>query len=164
MTVAGTPLPVGETAPDFTLRDQHGADTTLSALRGRDVLLVFYPFAFSGVCSGELRDLRDAWPGLAAPDRALLALSCDPVYALRAYADRDGIEFPLLSDFWPHGAVAAAYGVLDPSIGAPHRSSFLVDPEGVVRWSLNVPRQTSRAIPDYVAALEEARKAKSRGD
>jgi peroxiredoxin len=164
VTVAPSPLPVGETAPDFTLRDQHGADTTLSALRGRDVLLVFYPFAFSGVCSGELRALQDAWPTLAAPDRVLLAVSCDPVYALRAYADHEGIDFPLLSDFWPHGAVAASYGVLDQAIGAPHRSSFVVDREGVVRWSLNVPRHASRAISDYVAALEEARKAKSRGD
>jgi mycoredoxin-dependent peroxiredoxin len=164
VTVAGSPLPVGEPAPGFTLRDQHGVDTSLSGLRGRDVLLVFYPFAFSGVCSGELRALQDAWPALAAPDRALLAVSCDPVYALRAYADRDGIDFPLLSDFWPHGAVAAAYGVLDPAIGAPHRSSFLVDQEGVVRWSLNVPRPASRAISDYVEALEKARKAKYLGD
>jgi peroxiredoxin len=162
VTVAGSPLPVGEPAPDFTLRDQHGVDTTLSDLRGRAVLLVFFPFAFSGVCSSELRALAAAWPSLAAPDRALLALSCDPVYALREYADRDGIDFPLLSDFWPHGAVARSYGVLDTTLGAPHRSSFLVDHDGVVRWSLNVPRQASREIPDYAAAFTEARKAKSR--
>jgi peroxiredoxin len=155
---------VGEPAPDFTLRDQHGADVTLSAFRGRDVLLVFYPFAFSGVCSGELQALRDSWPSLAAPDRVLVALSCDPVYALRAYAERDGIEFPLLSDFWPHGAVASAYGVLDPVIGAPHRSSFLVDGTGTVRWSLNVPRPASRSISDYAEALDQARKAKSPED
>jgi peroxiredoxin len=153
---------VGEPAPDFTLRDQHGADTTLSDLRGRHVLLVFFPFAFSSVCSGELRALDDAWPRLAGPDRAVLAISCDPVYALRAYADRDGIDLPLLSDFWPHGAVASAYGVLDPATGSANRSSVLVDADGLVRWTLNVPRQASRAIADYLAAFEGAPKAKSR--
>jgi peroxiredoxin len=152
---------VGEKAPGFTLRDQHGVDTTLADLRGRDVLLVFFPFAFSGVCSGELRALNEAWPQLAGPDRAVLAISCDPVYALRAYADQDGIDLPLLSDFWPHGAVTSAYGVLDRATGSPHRSSVLVEADGLVRWSLNVPRQASREIADYEAAFAAARKAKS---
>jgi peroxiredoxin len=100
-------LEVGETAPAFTLRDQHGREQSLAARVGsRNVLLVFYPFAFTGVCSGEMLALQEhvaEWDGL---NTDVLAVSCDPVPSLRAFADTTGLEFPLLSDFWPHGAVS----------------------------------------------------------
>jgi peroxiredoxin len=97
-------LSVGSPAPDFTLRDQFGQDVTLSSFRGsKAVALVFYPYAFSGVCTGEMAGIRDRLEDFLTFDTEVLAISCDPVYALRAFADSDGLNFPLLSDFWPHG-------------------------------------------------------------
>ena len=108
------PIQVGEQAPDFTLRDQHGVEFSLSSVLGKKaVLLVFYPFAFSGVCTGELTGFRDRLGDFETDDSTLVAVSCDSIYTQRALADRDGIFFPLLADYWPHGEVASAYGVLD---------------------------------------------------
>lgn len=148
------PLPVGATAPDFALRDQHGATVRLGDLRGGSagpVVVVFFPFAFSGVCTGELQDLRDRWPALA-PGVPLVALSCDPMQALRAYADAERIDFPLLSDFWPHGAVADAFGVLDPDKGCPRRSTFVVSRDGRVVWSVHQQWGAPRDPEEYAAA------------
>jgi mycoredoxin-dependent peroxiredoxin len=148
-------LPVGAQAPGFALRDQHGRTVTLAGLQGRShVLLVFFPAAFSSVCSAELCDLRDWWPQGGRDDTELLAVSCDQVFALRGYSDAEGIDYPLLSDFWPHGAVSQAYGVLDDSTGTSRRSSYLVDVQGAVVWSVHNARADSRPVQDYAAALE----------
>ncbi|MGH3330921.1 MAG: peroxiredoxin, partial [Nocardioidaceae bacterium] len=121
-------LEAGTPAPDFTLRDQHGQSVSLSSFRGEKVVvLMFYPFAFSGVCTGELSEVRDNLPTFVSDDVQLLAVSCDPMFSLRAFADRDGLDFPLLSDFWPHGAVSADYGVFDEERGCSARSTFIVD-------------------------------------
>jgi peroxiredoxin (alkyl hydroperoxide reductase subunit C) len=146
--------PIGEPAPDFTLPDQHGAPTSLSSVRGdRAALVVFYPFAFSGICTGELTGLRDDLDSFQNERVQLLAVSCDPVFALRAWSDEQGFGFPLLSDFWPHGAVASAYGVFDETLGRADRGTFLVDQAGVVRWSvLNHPGQ-ARDLDAYRAAV-----------
>ena len=113
-------LELGGPAPDFTLRDQFGQDVTLSSYRGKKaVALVFYPFAFSGVCTGEMAGIRDRLAEFLTFDSEVLAISCDPTYALRAFADADGLNFPLLSDFWPHGEVSRAYDVFDEGRGAP---------------------------------------------
>jgi peroxiredoxin len=145
---------VGQSAPAFALRDQHGQDQTLAARRGaRNVLLVFYPFAFTGVCSGELRalsDSRDRWDGL---DTDVLAVSCDPVPSLRAFADAEGYEIPLLSDFWPHGAVATQYAAFDNDRGAAARHTFVIDREGIVRWTVANKIADARNIEEYAAAL-----------
>ncbi len=138
MTVAD-----GTRAPDFRLQDQHGQSLGVSSFRGEHaVVLMFYPYAFSGVCTGELAAVRDHLPDLRAAGAALLAVSCDPMFALRAFADRDGLEFPLLSDFWPHGAVAEQYGVFDAKRGCARRSTYIIDRDGVVRW------QVHHALPD----------------
>lgn len=143
---------VGAVAPDFELRDQHGQQVRLSAYRGaKVVVLMFYPYAFSRVCTGELWDVRDNHPELTSDDVQLLAVSCDPMFALRAFADRDGLTFPLLSDFWPHGEVATAYGVFDTARGCAQRSTFIVDREGVVRWSVH------NAMPDARDLAEQSR-------
>ena len=112
----------GEQVPDFTLRDQHGQHVTLSSFRGRKaVVVMFYPFAFSSVCTGELCAVRDDLTTFESDVVQLLAVSCDPMFALRAFADQDDLTFPLLSDFWPHGATARAYGVFndDPRLRGP---------------------------------------------
>ena len=100
------PLQVGDPAPDFTLTDTHGSPVSLADLRGTPVVLVFVPFAFSGVCTGELCELRDNIGVFEAAGTRLMVVSCDPMYSLRAWAEQEGYAFDLLSDFWPHGEVA----------------------------------------------------------
>ena len=151
------PLPVGAAAPALTLRDQHGQDVSTAALRGAPVLLVFYPWAFSRVCTGELAALHDARPTVEASGARLLAVSCDPVHALRAFAEAERVDFPLLSDFWPHGAVTSAFGVLDAERGCPRRSSFLLDRHGVVRWSVHAGPAQPRDVGAHLEALARAR-------
>lgn len=145
---------VGEPAPDFTLENQNGEKTTLSSLRGaKNVLVVFYPFAFSGICTGELCAIRDDIAGYQNDDVQVLAVSCDPKFSLRAWADAERYDFPLLSDFWPHGEVARRYGVLLEDFGMATRGSFLVDREGVLRWAVvNGPGQ-ARDLGAYREAL-----------
>jgi peroxiredoxin len=143
---------VGSTAPDFVARNQHGETVGLSDFRGRrDVVLVFYPYAFSGVCTSELTALRDR-PDLAAAAE-ILAVSCDPMFTLRAYADASGLEFGLLSDFWPHGSIASQYGVFDAERGCAGRGTFVIDQAGVIRWSVVSGFAEARDPDDYARAL-----------
>lgn len=147
-------LSVGAEAPDFELRDQHGQPVRLSDLRGRRAaLVVFYPWAFSGVCGGELRVLQAEQGELVSDDVALFTVSTDSMYALRAFADQEGFTFPMLSDFWPHGAVAEAYGVLHPELGIAVRGTFLVGRDGVVRWSVVNGIPDARDVDDYKKAV-----------
>lgn len=146
---------VGDVAPDFELVDQHRQEIRLSSFRGdKAVLVVFYPFAFSGVCTGELSGLRDRLGDFETDDATLVTISCDPVFTQRAFADRDGLFFPLLSDYWPHGAVASAYGVFDDDAGHPSRSSFLVDKGGVVRWVVHNDMGEARDLDAHAAAVK----------
>lgn len=143
---------VGSRAPDFTARNQYGEHVRLADFRGRrDVVLVFYPYAFSGVCTSELTTLRDRPDLLAAAE--FLAISCDPMFTLRAYADAQKLDFNLLTDFWPHGAIASAYGVFDPDRGCPLRGTFVVDQSGTIRWSVVNPIPEARNPDDYARAL-----------
>jgi mycoredoxin-dependent peroxiredoxin len=128
-------VPVGGPAPDFALRDQDRQVVTLAGLRGTPVLLVFYPFAFSARCTGELCRLRDELADYTAAGVRVLAVSTDPVFSLKAFRDAEGLDFPLLSDFWPHGEVARAYGVFDERAGMAVRGTFLVDADGGVRFA-----------------------------
>jgi peroxiredoxin len=145
-------LEIGRPAPDFELRDQHGGTVSLSSYQGKKaVVVMFYPYAFSGVCTGELCAVRDNLPTFQSDDVQLVAVSCDPMFSLRAFAERDGLTFPLLSDFWPHGAVARSYGVFDEEKGCAKRSSFIVDTEGVLRWMVH------NAMPDARDLEEQAR-------
>jgi len=147
-------LAIGDVAPDFTLKDQYGQDISLSTYAGRKaVLLVFYPFAFSGVCTGELTGLRDRLGDFETDETTLMALSCDPMYAQRAVADRDGLFFPLLSDFWPHGVTTKAYGVFDEFTGSATRSSFAVDKEGRVGWMVHNSTGEARDLDEHAAGL-----------
>ena len=134
------PVEVGHEAPDFTLRDQNGADVALSSFRGdKNVVLVFFPWAFSGKCTGELCALSDRLPEFANDDTVTLAVSCDSVFTQKVFAEREGYTFPLLSDAWPHGATAQAYGVFVEERGAALRATFIIDKQGIVRWSVVHP-------------------------
>ena len=150
------PVEAGQEAPDFTLRDQHGESVTLSSYRGtKNVVLVFFPWAFTGTCTGELAVLRDRLPEFVNDDTATLAVSCDSVFAQRVFAEREGYVFPLLSDAWPHGAVAQAYGVFVEEKGAALRGTFVIDKAGVVRWSVVHGIGEARDADAYVQALAE---------
>ena len=151
MTTA--PPRLGTEPPDFVLKNQHGEDVRLSGLRGRTVVVVFYPFAFSGVCTGEMCDLRDNLAVFEDASAELLAVSCDPVYALRAWSDAERFGFSLLSDFWPHGAVASAYGVFNPERGCALRGTFVIDRDGVLRWSVLNGMPDARNLEEYKKAL-----------
>jgi len=149
-----TALEAGATAPDFTLRDQFGQDVTLSSYRGQKAIaLVFYPAAFSGVCTGEMAAIRERLAEFMTFDSDVLAISCDPLFALRAFADADGINFPLLSDFWPHGSVSRAYGVFDEDAGQALRSSYVVDKSGVISWSVHSPMADGRDVDGLLRQL-----------
>ncbi|EWT04581.1 hypothetical protein N864_11270 [Intrasporangium chromatireducens Q5-1] len=154
----GTVPAVGDLAPDFSLRDHHGVEISLSALRGRtNVALVFYPFAFSGICTGELREIRDGLEDFQDDGIQVLAISCDSIYSLRAWADTEAYFFPLLADFWPHGEVARRYGVLDEQSGAPRRATFLLDRDGTVVWRAVGEPGEHRDFAPYRRALAELR-------
>jgi peroxiredoxin (alkyl hydroperoxide reductase subunit C) len=137
------PLEAGTTAPDFVLKDQNNQEVRLSDFRGRrSVLLVFYPYAFTGTCQGELCDVRDNLGDFQNDAVQVLSVSVDTVFTHKVWAQREGYDFPLLSDFWPHGAVAQAYGVFNEAIGAANRGTFLIDPDGVIRFAeMNGPGQ-----------------------
>ena len=150
-------LELGGPAPDFTLRDQFGQDVTLSSYRGKKaVALIFYPFAFSGVCTGEMAGIRTRLADFLTFDSEVLAISCDPTYALRAFADSDGLNFPLLSDFWPHGEVTRRYDVFDDAKGRPRRSSYVVDKHGRVRWAVHNPTSVGRDLQEHLRQLHAA--------
>ena len=145
---------IGDEAPDFELPDQHGTPVKLSSFRGsKNVVLVFYPLAFSPVCSGELCAMREDFPEVSRDDAELLTVSVDALYSHRVWAEQENFQFSLLSDFWPHGAVAKAYGVLDQDRGVALRGTFVIDKEGVVRWKVVNPIPQARDIADYQKAL-----------
>jgi peroxiredoxin len=151
-----TVLNPGDPAPDFTLNDTHGTPVHLAdALAEGPVLLVFFPFAFSGICTGELCELRDNIEDFQAAGVRLLAVSTDPMFALKAFGEKEGYAFDLLSDFWPHGAVASAYGVFNADRGMAIRGSFLIDGNGVVRWSVVNQPGERRDLEGYRAALAQ---------
>lgn len=147
-------LDIGQAAPDFTLKGTDGESHTLSALRGTPVLLVFHPFSFTGICEDELCRLRDDHAEFADAGVQVFALSCDAGPAQKQWADAEGWTFPVLSDFWPHGAVATAYGVFNEERGCANRATILVGADGIVvdtfdTDSLGTPREAER----YTEAL-----------
>jgi peroxiredoxin len=145
---------IGDEAPDFELPDQHGTPVKLSSFRGtKNVVLVFYPLAFSPVCSGELCAMREDFPEVSRDDVELITVSVDSLYSHRVWAEQENFQFSLLSDFWPHGTVAKAYGVLDANRGVALRGTFVIDKEGVVRWKVVNPIPQARDIADYQKAL-----------
>jgi len=156
---AGTVPAVGEPAPDFELVNQFGEPVRLSGLRGRNVVVVFYPFAFSGICTGELCEIRDNLALFEGADAVVLGVSVDSKFAQRAYAEKEGYAFDLLADFWPHGAVATRYGVFDPASGMATRGTFIIDANGIVRYVVVNPRGQARDFAEYRAALADLKQA-----
>jgi peroxiredoxin (alkyl hydroperoxide reductase subunit C) len=129
-------LPVGTPAPDFTLRDQNQQPVTLSGFHGvKNVLLVFFPLAFTGICQGELDLMRDQLPRFENDDSAVLAISVGPPPTHKIWSIESGFTFPVLSDFWPHGEVSQAYGVFNEKAGYANRGTFVIDRAGTIRFA-----------------------------
>lgn len=120
----------GRPAPDFSLRNQHSDQVSLDDLKGEPALIVFMPLAFTPVCSGEMSEFRDNLAALG--DAGLVVITCDNVPTNRAWAQSSGFEFPILSDFWPHGEVTRAFGCFDERMGVARRSTFVIDDAGIV--------------------------------
>lgn len=134
---------VGDEAPDFELEDQDRNPVRLSSFRGsKNVVVVFYPLSFTGVCQGELCAIRDSIGDFSGDDVQTLAISVDSGPVHKKWAEEQGYTFPLLADFWPHGEVARAYGVLEEAAGLALRGTFIVDKSGKVAY------KTVNAIPD----------------
>ena len=145
---------VGQDAPEFTLRDQHGEPISLSSFRGsKNVVLIFYPWAFTGVCTSELCEISERIATFDNDDTVTLAVSCDTKFSLRIFAEREGYTFHLLSDHWPHGEVSRAYGVFNEDAGASIRGTFIIDKTGVVRYVVVNQIPDGRDPAEYEKAL-----------
>jgi mycoredoxin-dependent peroxiredoxin len=148
-------LSVGDAAPDFTLKDQDGNNVTLSSFRGtQNVVLIFYPFTFTGVCQGELCAIRDDLSQFENANAQVLAISCDSRFAQQQWAAQQGFTFPVLSDFWPHGEVSRKYGVFNEQLGAANRATFVIGKDGRIADVIESPNLgTPREKAAYEAAL-----------
>jgi peroxiredoxin len=151
---------IGTPAPDFALRDQHGQTVRLTDFAGAlNVALVFYPFAFSGICTGELCSVRDDLSSFQNDDVQVLGCSVDTTWSLKAWALQEGYDFPLLSDFWPHGATAESYGVFSADLGFAFRGTFLIDSDGVVRFAETNGPGDARDQQGWRDALQDLKSA-----
>ncbi|MGA1082487.1 MAG: peroxiredoxin [Candidatus Nanopelagicales bacterium] len=147
-------LEVGDRAPEFSLKNQSGEMVSLADFAGKkNVLVMFYPFAFSGICTGEICEINEDLPKFQNDDVEMISISCDPHHALRAFAEKENIKTILLSDFWPHGAVAKEYGVFLEDLGFANRGTFLIDKSGNVRWKTITSPGEARVSEEYKKAL-----------
>jgi len=148
-------LTIGQIAPTFTLKSSDAQNVSLEDFRGKKVLLVFYPFSFTGICTKELCAIRDNENDFLDDDTVVISISCDSHYVLQNFKNQENFTHILLSDFWPHGEVSRAYGVFNEERGMAIRGSFLIDREGILRWSvINQPGD-----PRSTSAYREALKA-----
>ena len=147
-------LEVGDRAPEFSLKNQSGEMVSLVDFAGKkNVLVMFYPFAFSGICTGEICEINEDLPKFQNDDAEMISISCDPHHALRAFAEKENIKTILLSDFWPHGAAAKEYGVFLEDLGFANRGTFLIDKSGIVRWKTITSPGEARVSEEYKKAL-----------
>ena len=146
---------VGQQAPDFTLKDQQNQDVSLADYRGKNVVLLFYPLAFSGNCESEMCAIREDLSSFQNDDVQVVTVSVDSIHSHRVWADREGFTFPLLSDFWPHGAVAQNYGVFNDERGFALRGTFVIDKDGIVRWKIVNAAPDLRDQAEYLKVLAD---------
>jgi peroxiredoxin len=147
-------LLIGDLAPDFTLPNQFGEDVTLSQFRGvKPVVLVFYPLSFSGICTGELCEIRDNFARFESNEVELLAISVDSKYVQKVFAEHEGYKFSVLADFWPHGQVAKDYGVFLEEHGISNRATFVIDKDGVLVSKFVTAPGQARSLDEYDSAL-----------
>jgi len=154
MSTSLSGLSVGSVAPDFELKDQHGAKVSLSSFNGsKNVVVLFIPFAFTGTCTGELCAIRDDLAAFQNDDVQVLAISCDSPFTQKVFSEQEGYKFPVLADFWPHGATAKAYQIFNEDLGCALRGTFIIDKTGVIRWAVVNGLGDARNNGDYKAAI-----------
>jgi peroxiredoxin len=147
-------LLIGDLAPDFSLPNQFGETVTLSQFRGvKPVVIVFYPLSFSGICTGELCEIRDNFSKFESSEAELLAISVDSKYVQKVFAEHEGYKFSVLADFWPHGQVAKDYGVFLEEHGISNRATFVIDKDGVVVAKFVTAPGQARSLDEYDRAL-----------
>ena len=132
-------LAAGEPAPEFSLTRGDGKPFTREDLLGRTTVLVFYPFAFSPVCTDQLSVYNELLDDFAAKGATLYGVSCDATWSQKAFREQLGIDIEQLSDFEPKGAACRAFDVLHPK-GFPQRALVVIGPDGVVKWSYQAPK------------------------
>lgn len=149
-------LEIGKEAPDFTLKNQFGEEVTLSDFRGKqNVVLVFFPMAFTGICTGEMCEIRDNKDVFVSDNVQVLGISCDTSASQKVFAEQENLDYPLLSDFWPHGAVSKMYDAWFEDRGFSLRGTFIIDKEGILRWSVVNSPGDARSTDEYKKALSE---------
>ena len=147
-------LVIGNKAPEFELSDQHGVKVSLSSFRDKkNVVILFYPFSFTGTCTGELCEIRDDLSAFQNDAVQLLAISCDSIFSQRTFSEAQGYKFPVLSDFWPHGNVSRAYGVFNEDRGCAIRGTFIIDKAGILRWQVVNGMGDARSVIEYKEAI-----------
>ena len=147
-------LTIGQAAPDFELKNQYGELVKLSSFKGnKNVALIFIPFAFTGTCTGELCAIRDDLASFQNDNVQVIAVSCDSPFTQKVFAEQEGYKFPVLADFWPHGAAAKAYGIFNEDLGCALRGTFIIDKEGIVRWTVVNGLGDARNNGDYKTAI-----------
>lgn len=148
-------LAVGSTAPDFSLKNQFGETVSLSDFTGKKaVALVFYPLSFSGICTGELCELRDNITLFKDNDVELIGISVDSHFVQRQFAEKEGYDFNVLADFWPHGEVAKKYGVFVEDAGISTRATFVIDRDGKIAGEIITNPGQARDFAAYKAIIE----------
>ena len=152
-------LIIGDAAPEFSLANQFGENVSLADFKGKkNVVVVFYPLSFSGICTGELCELRDNFDRFAREDVELLAISVDSKFVQKQFAEHEGYKFSVLADFWPHGAVAQQYGVFLEENGFSNRATFVIDKDGVLVAKFVTAPGQARSLDEYDKALATLRK------
>ena len=147
-------LTIGQAAPDFELKNQYGELVKLSSFKGeKNVVVLFIPFAFTGTCTGELCAIRDDLAAFQNDNVQVLAISCDSPFTQKIFAEQEGYRFPVLADFWPHGAAAQAYGIFNADLGCALRGTFIIDKEGIIRWTVVNGLGDARNNGDYKSAI-----------
>jgi peroxiredoxin len=144
---------VGQEAPDFTLRDENGEEVTLSSLRGHNVVLVFYPLAFSRICTKELKDISSVADQFEAANAEVFGISIDSPFVLKAFKRDEDLEAHLLSDFHPKGEVAKRYGAYIEEAGIATRATFVIDKNGNVAHKVVTHPGEARDEQEYLDAL-----------
>ncbi|MCA1736756.1 MAG: redoxin domain-containing protein [Actinobacteria bacterium] len=145
-------LAAGMKAPHFRLRDQNGQWFELSDLAGSEAMIIFMPYAFTKTCEGEMCSLRDNLSFLQSKGAKIVVITCDTKNSNRVWSEQQGFSFPILSDFWPHGQTASAFGCFNEKYGFAERATFVVDAAGTITdivssANIGIPRDFDQYAP-----------------
>ncbi|HLV89691.1 MAG TPA: redoxin domain-containing protein [Acidimicrobiia bacterium] len=148
-------LAIGTPAPSFALRNQRREVVSTDDLAGSPWVAVFIPFAFTGTCEGELCQIRDNFDVFG--DRRVVVITCNTLHSNGVWAEQQGFQFDILSDFWPHGEVTRAYDTFDETYGAARRTTYFVDADGIITGVVSSDQLgVARPFEEYLSLLDAA--------